>query len=174
MPRASSGHRSHRTYRQSRRCATDAVLVKSVTVSHTRELARQFRNRYGNFLLVLTTPVRPPGFCNCSNGTTPSRSPTGINEITGGASSPVLTVSQTRPTRQPPGPSTVHLHGGDPFAQFDKLRSASTSRNGRGVFNNRALFSDYYLKNACARRPPGRSRNGYQDLVGYGADETSG
>ena len=31
-------------------------VVKSVTVSHTRELARQFRNRYGNFLLVLTTP----------------------------------------------------------------------------------------------------------------------
>ena len=147
-------------------------VVKSVTVSHTRELARQFRNRYGNFLLVLTTPDYDRlDFVLLERYNPVQKSKPGSMKLQEARIRPrVLTVSRRDPTRQ-------HLRvlrrftytEGDPFAQFDKLRSAyDVAEWSEEFFNNRALFSDYYLKERLRETPAWGEdpKPAYQDLVG--------
>ncbi|MBS1251100.1 MAG: Modification methylase PaeR7I [Anaerolineales bacterium] len=134
--------------------------LTSVTVAHTRGLARAFRKYGDNFLLVLTDDYvridfvllerELPGLTD--NG--PSRRGIIVRPR-------VLSVDRRDPDR-------VHLRvlrrftltefdaGGrpDPYAQYDKLSSAYTVAEwSEPLFNNRALFSDYYLNQRLPEDP---------------------
>ena len=122
--------------------------LTSVTIAHTRALARAFRNRAGNYLLVLTSDYERLDFVllekylpsDRGNGSSIAQKQVGIRPR-------VLTVERRKPSR-------IHLRvlrrftwtESDPFAQYDKLLSAYAVADwSEEYFNNRALFSDYYL-----------------------------
>ncbi len=125
--------------------------LTSVTVAHTRALARAFRDRSGDFLLILTTTYETLDFVLLERR---------IPGLSDGAASLRVTV---RPrvlsvNRRDPGRvalrvlrrftfTEVDADGDpDPYAQFDKLSSAfAMAEWSEPFFNNRALFSDYYL-----------------------------
>ena len=120
--------------------------MRSMRVADRQALARTFRNRSGDYLLVLTSDydtldfvllerVQPEG-----NGTPFARKQVAVRPR-------VLTVDRHNP-------SAVDLRvlrrlsytESDVFYQFDKLLSAYTVAEwSEPLFNNRALFSDYYL-----------------------------
>lgn len=123
--------------------------LTSVTVSHTRALARTFRNRAGNYLLILTSDYERLDFvllekylpADGGDGSSFAQKQVGIRPR-------ILTVDRLKP-----GP--IHMRvlrrltwtESDPFAQYDKLLSAYALADwSEEYFNNRALFSDYYLK----------------------------
>ncbi|MBI3327445.1 MAG: hypothetical protein HYZ81_12185 [Nitrospinae bacterium] len=130
--------------------------LTSVTVAHTRALARAFRNRAGNYLLVLTSDYEhldvvllekylPVGSTDGSN----------IGQKQVSVRPRVLTVERRKPSR-------IDLRvlrrltwtESDPFAQYDKLLSAYAVADwSEEFFNNRALFSDYYLLERLRERP---------------------
>jgi hypothetical protein len=122
--------------------------LSSVTISNTRPLARAFRNLTGNFLLVLTSDYERLDFVllekylpvNGDGGPSISQKQVGVRPR-------FLTVERRKPSR-------VDLRvlrrltwtEADPFAQYEKLVSAYTIADwSEEFFNNRALFSDYYL-----------------------------
>jgi hypothetical protein len=122
--------------------------LTSVTVAHTRALARTFRNRAGNYLLVLTSDYERLDFvllekyvpAKGDDSSTIAQQQIGVRPR-------VLTVERRKPTR-------IQLRvlrrftwtESDPFAQYDKLLSAYAVADwSEEFFNNRALFSDYYL-----------------------------
>jgi len=123
--------------------------LTSVTVTHTRALASAFRNRAGNYLLILTSSdyenldfVLVEKFVPARQE--PSR---GISQRQVGVRPRSLTVARRKP-------DPVHLRvlrrftytESDAFAQYDKLLSAyDIAEWSERYFNNRALFSDYYL-----------------------------
>ncbi|MBI3328278.1 MAG: hypothetical protein HYZ81_16435 [Nitrospinae bacterium] len=122
--------------------------LTSVTVGHTRALARAFRNRAGNYLLILTSDYERLDFVLLEKylpvGSTDGSN---IGQKQVGVRPRVLTVERRKPDR-------VHLRvlrrltwtESDPFAQYDKLLSAYAIADwSEEFFNNRALFSDYYL-----------------------------
>lgn len=130
--------------------------LTSVTVAHTRALARAFRNRAGNYLLVLTSDYENLDFVllekylpsDKGNGASIAQKQVGIRPR-------VLTVERRKPSR-------IHLRvlrrftwtESDPFAQYDKLLSAYAVADwSEEYFNNRALFSDYYLKERLPELP---------------------
>jgi hypothetical protein len=129
------------------------VELTSVTVAHTRALARAFRNRAGNFLLVLTDDYERIDFVLLERevpGLTsddPSRRGVTVRPR-------VLSVERRDPGRVALRvlrrfTFTEYDADGyrDPYAQWDKLKSAYTIAEwSEPLFNNRALFSDYYLK----------------------------
>ncbi len=123
--------------------------LQSVTVAHTRALARAFRNRAGNYLLILTSDYDQLDFVllekylpvDGADGNSLGQRQVGIRPR-------ILTIERLKP-----GP--VHLRvlrrltwtESDPFGQYDKLLSAYALADwSEDYFNNRALFSDYYLK----------------------------
>ena len=122
--------------------------VKSVTVTHIRALARTFRNRAGNYLLVLTSDYEHLDFVLIDKELPTAAGPTkGIAQKQVVVRPRMLTVERRKPDR-------VHLRvlrrftytEADPVAQYDKLRSAyGIAEWSEDLFNNRALFSDYYL-----------------------------
>ncbi len=127
--------------------------LKSVTVSHTRALARAFRNRAGNYLLVLTTADYDRIDFVLIEKYVPQRlgQPSGIGQQQVAFRPRTLTVHRRKP-------SSEHLRvrlrvlrrftftEGDPFGQYDKLISAYNIADwSEEFFNNRALFSDYFL-----------------------------
>ena len=122
--------------------------LTSVTISNTRPLARAFRNLTGNFLLVLTSDYERLDFVllekylpvDGDGGTSISQKQVSVRPR-------FLTVERRKPGR-------VDLRvlrrltwtEADPFAQYEKLVSAYTVADwSEEFFNNRALFSDYYL-----------------------------
>jgi hypothetical protein len=122
--------------------------LSSVTISNTRPLARAFRNLTGNFLLILTSDYERLDFVllekylpvNGDGGPSISQKQVGVRPR-------FLTVERRKPSR-------VDLRvlrrltwtEADPFAQYEKLVSAYTVADwSEEFFNNRALFSDYYL-----------------------------
>ncbi|MGC9399832.1 MAG: hypothetical protein ACP5HM_11930, partial [Anaerolineae bacterium] len=126
--------------------------LTSVTVAHTRALARVFRNRAGNFLLVLTDDYRRLDFVLLEREL-PGQPGTGVSARQVLVHPRVLSVDRRDPDRvalrvlrrftcteiDPDGDR-------DPYAQYDKLRSAFTiAAWAEPYFNNVALFSDYYL-----------------------------
>ncbi len=122
--------------------------VKSVTVTHIRALARAFRNRAGNYLLVLTSDYERLDFVLVEKYL-PSAAAEAktIGQRQVAVRPRMLTVERRKPAR-------VHLRvlrrftytEADPLAQYDKLLSAYTVAEwSEEFFNNRALFSDYYL-----------------------------
>jgi hypothetical protein len=127
--------------------------LKSVTVATTQALVRNFRNRPGDYLLVLTDDYQRLDFVlveRFSPEATRSQSggtgPLGV-KLQVGVRPRVLTVKRT-------DPGLVAMRvlrrfsytEGDTFAQYDKLVSAYDVADwSKPYFNNRALFSDYYL-----------------------------
>jgi len=124
------------------------IELASVTVTHTRALGKAFRNRAGNYLLILTSDYERLDFVLLERYLPGNPgSITGIASKQVGIRPRVLTVD-----RRKPGP--IHLRvlrrftwtESDPFAQYDKLLSAyGVADWSEEFFNNRALFSDYYL-----------------------------
>jgi len=122
--------------------------MKSVRVADRQALARAFRNVAGDFLLVITSDYDSLDFVL-------------LERI-----EPEVSLSASMGRRQVvvrPRTLTVDRHNPDPvalrvlrrftyteadvFAQFEKLLSAYTVAEwSEPLFNNRALFSDYYLK----------------------------
>ncbi|MGD2176012.1 MAG: hypothetical protein PVJ27_11460, partial [Candidatus Brocadiaceae bacterium] len=129
------------------------VELKSVTVAHTRILANSLRNLAGDFLLVLTSDYERIDFALLQR----------IAPTDGGAMTQkqvkarprVLTVERRKPDR-------VALRvlrrltytEADPYAQYDKLVSAfDTAEWSEEHFDNRALFSDYFLTEQLREMP---------------------
>jgi len=126
----------------------------SVTVADARALATIFRNRAGNFLLVLTADFDRLDFVFVE------RIPVDGQTSTIGTPQPkvrprTLSVERRKPER-------VQLRvlrrftwtEADPFAQYEKLLAAySVAYWSEDHFNNRALFSDYFLKERLPNSP---------------------
>src|SRR3989344_1327423 len=119
----------------------------SVTIVTTRALARAFRNRTGNYLLVLTSEYERIDFVLLEKHLPVSGEASNISERQVAIRPLLLTVERRKPER-------IHLRvlkrftwtETDPFAQYDKLLSAySVADWSEEFFNNRALFSDHYL-----------------------------
>lgn len=130
--------------------------LTSVTIAHTRALARTFRNRAGNYLLVLTSDYERLDFVLLekyvpaeSNGSST------IAQRQVGVRPRVLTVERRKPTRlQLRVLRRFTWTESDPFAQYEKLLSAYAVADwSEEFFNNRALFSDYYLLERLRERP---------------------
>ena len=134
--------------------------LKSVTVSHTRALARAFRDRAGNYLLVLTDDYDRID-CVLLERVRPDGNGRGIGRRGITLRPRVLTVDRRNPDR-------VALRvlrrftlteldaDGEPdaYAQYDKLQSAYTVAEwSEPLFNNRALLSDYYLNHRLPDLP---------------------
>ena len=122
--------------------------LKSVTLTHTRNLIKAFKNRTGNYFFVLTSDYERIDFVLLEKylPTTDSGTATiGTRQI--GVRPRVLTVD-----RKKPGKIEMRVlrrftyTESDPFAQYYKLISAFGIADwSEEHFNNRALFSDYYL-----------------------------
>jgi len=119
----------------------------SVTVAHTRALARAFRNRAGNYLLVLTSDYESLDFVLLEKYLPIGGNGSALGQKQVGIRPRVLTVERRKPSR-------IDIRvlrrltwtESDPFAQYDKLISAYALADwSEEFFNNRALFSDYYL-----------------------------
>ena len=120
--------------------------LSSVTIAATQGLARALRNRAGNYLLVLTDDYERLDFVLLQRSLpgTPA-SPMAARQVS--VRPRILTVNRRNP-------SQVQLRvlrrftytESDADAQYDKLLSAYTVAEwSEPLFNNRALFSDYYL-----------------------------
>ena len=130
--------------------------LQSVTVVHTRALARAFRNRAGNYLLILTSDYDRLDFVLLEKylpADSTDSSSLGQKQV--GIRPRILTVERLKP-------GTVHLRvlrrltwtESDPFGQYDKLLSAYALADwSEEYFNNRALFSDYYLRERLPEFP---------------------
>jgi hypothetical protein len=120
--------------------------VRSVTVTLTQAITRRFRERPESVLLVLTKDYETLDFVLVEREVAPSKSRTAAQRQI--IRPRALTVSRRNPT-------PVELRvlkrftftEGDSDYQWEKLRSAFTLAEWTEPdFNNRALFSDYYLK----------------------------
>jgi hypothetical protein len=126
--------------------------LKSVTVGTTRALARTFRDRAGNYLLVLTDDYDQLDFVLLER-VLPEGSGRGIGRKGITLRPRVLTVDRRNPDQVALRVlrrftlTEFDLDGQpDPYAQYDKLQSAYVVAEwSEALFNNRALFSDYYL-----------------------------
>jgi hypothetical protein len=129
--------------------------LKSVTIATTQGIVRAFRNRPGDYLLILTDDYQRLDFVLVERYTsdyprpqlqeTFSLTPTGPRQV--GVHPRVLTVNRRNPDE-------VALRvlrrfsytESDTIAQYEKLLSAYDVADwSEPFFNNRALFSDYYL-----------------------------
>ena len=122
--------------------------LKSVTLANTRGLAKAFRNRVGNYLLVLTSDYERIDFVLVekylpNKGDGPAAF--GVQQV--GIRPRALSFD-----RRKPGNVEIRVlrrftyTESNGFAQYDKLLSAYTIADwSEEHFNNRALFSDYYL-----------------------------
>ena len=126
--------------------------LKSVTIANTQGIVRAFRNRPGDYLLVLTDDYQRLDFVLVERysaelprpqetfGLPPASRQVGVRPR-------ILTV-----TRRNPDEGALRVlrrfsyTESDTFAQYEKLLSAYDVADwSEPFFNNRALFSDYYL-----------------------------
>jgi len=125
------------------------VEMKHVTVVLTQALARVFKNRAGLYLLILTTPDYERMDFVLLDPLPPEsgKSVSGIGSAQAVLRPRILTVERRNPDR-------VSLRVLRRFSftemdadyQWEKLRSAyGVAEWSEPLFNNRALFSDYYL-----------------------------
>ena len=122
------------------------IELSSVTVAAAQALARTLRNRAGNYLLILTDDYERIDFILLQRSLpSSSASPMTMRQVS--VRPRILTVNRRNP-------SQVQLRvlrrftytEADSDAQYDKLLSAYTVAEwSEPLFNNRALFSDYYL-----------------------------
>jgi len=131
--------------------------LNSVTVAATQGLARVFRNRAGNFLLVLTTrDYDHLDFVLLERYVPEGVSPTAMTGRREGAVRPrVLSVERLKPSRVEMRVLRRFTYTeGDPLSQYEKLLSAYTVADwSEENFNNRALFADYYLMERLPLEP---------------------
>lgn len=125
---------------------TYLVELTSVTIAATQGLASTLRNRAGNYLLVLTDDYERLDFVLLQRSLpkTPT-SPMAARHVS--VRPRILTVNRRNPTsvqiRVLRRFTCTEL---DSDAQYDKLLSAyAVAEWSEPLFNNRALFSDYYL-----------------------------
>ena len=125
--------------------------LKNVTVADIKAIGRAFRDKAGNFLFVITADYEFIDFVLLDR-IGKSKTPTTISTTS-------LSLAQRRFSVDRRRPTPVHRRvlrrftwtESDPFGQFDKLRFAYDLAHWSEVyFNNRGLFSDYYL---CERLP---------------------
>jgi hypothetical protein len=120
--------------------------MKSMRVADRQALARHFRNLSGDFLLILTSDYDTLDFVLLER-TLPEAGNSGMARKRVAVHPHVLTVD-----RQSPDAVVLRVlrrfsyTEADPQFQFEKLLSAYTVAEwSEPLFNNRALFSDYYL-----------------------------
>jgi len=129
------------------------IEMNSVTVAETQGLARALRNRAGNYLLVLTDDYERLDFVLLERSLPVSAaSPIAPRQVT--VRPRILTVN-----RRDPSPVQLRVlrrftyTEADSDAQYEKLLSAyEIAEWAEPLFNNRALFSDYYLTNRLPER----------------------
>lgn len=130
------------------------IEMKHVTVKLTQDLARVFKSRAGLFLLVLTTTDYEQLDFVLLEQVVPMGSQSGIGTPQASLRPRILSVERRNPDR-------VSLRVLRRFSyteldtdyQWDKLRSAyGVSEWSEPLFNNRALFSDYYLNERLTQR----------------------
>lgn len=149
----------------------DVYLVEltSVTVAATQGLARVLRNRAGNYLLVLTDDYDRLDFVLLER-TLPAPPTTAMATRQVSVRPRILTINRRTITQ-----NSVQLRvlrrftytEADSDAQYEKLLSAYTIAEwSEPLFNNRALFSDYYLNQRLPDRPEWQERpeSAYQSL----------
>ncbi len=128
--------------------------MKHVTVALTQALARALRNRAGNFLLVLTADYERIDFV-LMDLVRPEGSSGGIGLKAAFLRPRTLTIERRNP-------SLVDVRvlrrfsytESDTDYQLDKIRSAyGVAEWSEPFFNNRALFSDYYLNERLPQLP---------------------
>ena len=133
--------------------------LTSVTVVATQGISRALRNRSGNYLLVMTDDYERLDFVLLERSLPVSTSP-GMTRRQVSIRPRVLTVNRR-------GPSQVQLRvlrrftysESDSDAQYDKLLSAYTVADwSEPLYNNRALFSDYYLNERLPELPEWEER----------------
>ena len=131
------------------------VEMTSVTVAGIHGILRPLRNRAGQYLFVLTSDYEQIDFVLLQR-ITPEGDGKGITPKQVGIRPRVLTVD-----RRDPGEVALRVlrrfsyTEADPLAQFDKLLSAfGVAEWSEPLFNNRALFSDYYLNYRLREFPP--------------------
>ena len=135
------------------------VELTSVTIAATQSLARAFRNRMGNYLLVLTNDYERIDFVLLER-ILPQLSSSNFSQSQVSVMPRTLTVNRRNPSK-------VDLRvlrrftctEADSDAQYDKLLSAYTIAEwSEPLFNNRALFSDYYLNERLPDLPEWQDR----------------
>ncbi len=130
--------------------------LQSITVAHTRALARAFRNRAGNYLLVLTSDYERLDFVFLERELpAATRTQQLLSDKQSAIRPRALTVERRNPT-----PIQLRVlrrltwTESDPYYQYEKLKAAYDLANwSEDCFNNRALFSDYYLKERLKEFP---------------------
>ena len=144
-----------RSIRQIERLADEAALFQvylfvldSVTQANINALARTFRNRAGDFLLVLTRDFEELDFVLLQRQTSDTASVSYFNN----APPPTLRQLTLSVNRRKPLPLDLRVlrrftyTEADIFAQLDKLKAAfDINYWSQPLFNNRAMFSDYFL-----------------------------
>ena len=126
----------------------DSYLIEltSVTIAATQGLARALRNRAGNYLLVLTDDYEHLDFVLLQRSLpgTPA-SPMAARQVS--VRPRILTVNRRNPSQvQIRVLRRFTYTEPDADAQYDKLLSAyAVAEWSEPLFNNRALFYDYYL-----------------------------
>ena len=130
------------------------VELQSVTQANLQGIARAFRNRVGQFLLVLTSEYEDLDFVLLER-VLPATAEQGLGTRQVSILPRALSVNRRNP-------GTVELRvlrrftftEGDADAQYDKVLSAYTVAEwSEQFFNNRALFSDYYLNERLRSLP---------------------
>ena len=130
--------------------------VSSVTLSLTRALARTFRNRAGNYLLVLTSDYEQIDFVLLERYlSSMSHDALGIGTPHAGIRPRVLTVERRNPSRASLRALRRFVFAGsDGYGQYERLRAAYDVADwSEDFFNNRGLFSDYYLLERLRENP---------------------
>ncbi len=127
------------------------IEVKRVTISHARELTRSFKNRAGNFLFLLTSDYERIDFVLLEKLIPSASKSKTIKQPQVGIRNRTLTID-----RKKGSPENIRIWlrvlrrftftEEDPYSQYDKIKNAYTIADwSEEYFNNRALFSDYFL-----------------------------
>ncbi|MGD0337501.1 MAG: TaqI-like C-terminal specificity domain-containing protein [Bacteroidota bacterium] len=122
--------------------------LESVTVVLTNALARAFRNKQGNYLLVLTSDYERIDFVFVERLSKSGKDTKIISEQQATVRPRILTIDRRKPNRRQLRVLRRFTYTeSDPFAQYDKLLSAYSIFDwSEDHFNNRTLFADYYLE----------------------------
>jgi len=136
----------------------------------TQGLARSLRNRIGNYLLVLTDDYERIDFVLLERSLPVSSIPMATKQVS--VRPRILTVNRRNPTQvQLRVLRRFTFTEADSDGQYEKLISAySVAEWAEPLFNNRALFSDYYLNSRLPERPewrdhPEASYHGLRQLI---------
>jgi hypothetical protein len=123
-------------------------VLTSVTVAHTNTLARAFRNKSGNYLFILTSDYERIDFVLVERSQPVSADDSPMRQKANVVKPRTLTIDRKKPDRRQLRVLRRFTYTeSDPIYQYDKLRSAYTIYEwSEDHFNNRALFSDYYLQ----------------------------